>query len=58
MRVFFYPSTIFIEHPEDGFEEYAAAKLLGEAVDKGAKNSHLGFRLFPRDYHAFEPIKQ
>jgi hypothetical protein len=29
---FFYPSSVFLTHPETGFTEYAAAKAAGEAL--------------------------
>jgi len=41
----FHPSTIFIDEPEDGFEEYVAAKVAAEAVALGIGRRHPGVRV-------------
>ncbi len=43
---FFYPSTIYIEEPENGFTEYAVAKAAGEALGKQLQRQYANMRFF------------
>jgi NAD(P)-dependent dehydrogenase (short-subunit alcohol dehydrogenase family) len=45
---FFYPSTVYLDAPEAGFAEYAAAKAAGEAVARRLAQQHAVTIAMPR----------
>jgi NAD(P)-dependent dehydrogenase (short-subunit alcohol dehydrogenase family) len=45
---FFYPSTVYLDAPEPGFAEYAAAKAAGEAVARRLAQQHAVTIAMPR----------